>query len=268
MRKTEIFQKTRNVEVQKIGNKGYLACMDGVEFLRSLNAEVADLVFLDPPFNLGKEYGGKKDIDRRSEQEYQAFLESLIKESIRIMTPGAALYLYHLPKWAMRLSPVLLESLELRHWISISMKNGFVRGDKLYPAHYALIYLTKGKPKNFSRPKLQPVKCRHCGELIRDYGGYRKIIERQGINLSDVWDDLSPVRHLNRKQREFNELPSKLTDRVVEISGKRGGLLVDPCIGSGTSIISAVNGGMKFVGNDLIKRNLAITRERLEGLGK
>ena len=37
------------------------------------------------------------------------------------------------------------------------MKNGFARGKKLYPAHYALLYFTKGMPASFQRPKILPL---------------------------------------------------------------------------------------------------------------
>ncbi len=57
---------------------------------------------------------------------------------------------------------LLEQHLDFRHWIAISMKNGFVRGDHLYPAHYALLYYTKGKPESFNRPKVpKPI----CGAL-------------------------------------------------------------------------------------------------------
>jgi len=36
-----------------------------------------------------------------------------------------------------------------RHWVAMSMKGTFPRGRKLYPAHYALLYCSKGEPKTF-----------------------------------------------------------------------------------------------------------------------
>jgi len=236
--------------------RGKIVQADALTFLKSLTSESADLVFLDPPFNLGKLYSSRnRDIDRKPEEEYSRWLEKIVSESGRVLVPGGALYLYHLPKWAMLLGSVLVgkSGLKFLHWIAISMKNGFVRGERLYPAHYALLLFTKGRPKIFNRPKIEPTKCRHCDRLIKDYGGYRSIIERQGINLSDFWDDLSPVRHANRKNRKANELPQLLFSRVMGISGIDGGVYVDPFLGSGSGIVAAVRAGMRFYGCDLLR---------------
>ena len=243
---------------------GKIYAADSVDFLRNIDDEVADIVFLDPPFNLGKQYNDNKNFDRRPENDYQRWIISVLNESIRILRPGAALYLYHLPKWAMRFGSYLESHLDFRHWISVSMKNGFARGKSLYPAHYALLYFTKGKPEYFARPRIQPTNCRHCGGLIKDYGGYRAIIEEKGINLSDVWEDLSPVRHSNRKHRVQNELPVRFMERVVEISGHENTLFVDPFAGGGAGVVAALKHGMRFEACDIVKDNCIVIDERIQ----
>jgi len=163
----------------------------------------------------------------------------------------------------MRFGAYLNRTLDFRHWIAISMKNGFVRGNRLYPAHYALLYFTKDQPAVFRRPKLKAARCRHCGGVIKDYGGYWPIVRTKGLNLSDVWEDLSPVRHANTKHRAQNELPAKLFDRILAISGTKGGLYVDPFVGSGSGAVASVSAGMSFVVGDLLKKNASLTIERL-----
>ncbi len=92
---------------------------------------------------------------KTADSKYEQFMQSVLKESVRILCPGGALYLYHLPQWAMRLGAFLHGKMSFRHWIAVSMKNGFVRGNHLYPAHYALLYFSKGVPRTFNRPKVQ-----------------------------------------------------------------------------------------------------------------
>lgn len=236
-------------------------------FCKALRAETADIVFLDPPFNLGKDYGVARWLENGDPDAYEFYMKKLLRETVRILKPGGALFLYHLPYWAAKLSQELLERLRFRHWIAIAMKNGFVRGKNLYPAHYALLYYTKGEPAQFARPRLEPQLCRHCHKLVKDYGGYTNIIRNKGINLSDFWEDLSPVRHKIRKHRSANQLPVLLTDRVVAIAGPPGGVLVDPFAGTGTSLVSALQAGMYFVGNEISKRSLRICMRRLQVAG-
>ncbi len=226
--------------------KGKIYNGDAADFLKNEKSNSACLVFLDPPFNLGKDYGNGKQHDLKPHNEYIIWLSSLIHESYRILIPGGALYIYHLPKIATQITGLLNELLDFRHWIAISMKNNFARGQRLYPAHYALLYYTKGPPYFFNRPKISPVKCRNCGKFIKDYGGYKRIIESQGVNLSDFWDDVSPLRHQNRKSRNTNELPMLILERIISISGMPNGLYIDPFVGGGNGLIAAINGGMSF----------------------
>jgi site-specific DNA-methyltransferase (adenine-specific) len=246
------------------GVVGTIYNSDALLFLKSIDSYSADIVFLDPPFNLGKKYGkGKKTTDHMSENDYSDWMMKILKESVRILKEGGALYLYHLPLWAMRFGIHLESTLMFKHWIAISMKNGFVRTNKLYPAHYALLFFTKGKPNHINRPKLRPQVCKKCGEFIKDYGGYKKIIEEKGINLSDFWEDLSPVRHKNVKLRVQNQLPVMMTDRIVAISGKKNELFIDPFAGTGTGIISAIKTRMNFLCNDIVEENCKLITDRI-----
>lgn len=244
---------------------GSLLCADAVKVLSSIEDGVADIVFLDPPFNLGKKYGGSPaSKDRQSEEQYWNFLREVLDEAVRVLKEGGALYLYHLPKWAIKVGAALDGKLEFRHWIAVSMKNGFVGRNVLYPAHYALLFFTKGEANVSRRPNVSPLVCADCGEYARDYGGYRdKIEEKGGVSLSDVWEDLSPVRHPSNKHRNANELTEEIPGRVIAISGIEKGLFVDPFVGSGTSVIKAREAGMLFLASDLDPESYEVTRRRL-----
>jgi site-specific DNA-methyltransferase (adenine-specific) len=261
LKKTEVFRSA--VKTTSAGRQGKLTRLDALDFMFALRDRVADVIFVDPPFGIGKDYGIRSRIETADAESYELYMGDVLAEAIRVLKPGGSLFLYHVPTWALRLGSKVQVDLDMRHWIAIAMKNGFVRGKRLYPAHYALLYFTKGEPARFERPKIHPQTCRHCGQYIRDYGGYRKFIEARGVNLSDFWDDLSPVRHRGKKHRAANQLPVLLTDRVLGIAGRRHGLLVDPFVGSGTSLVSAVRAGMHFVANDLAAANLAICRSRV-----
>jgi site-specific DNA-methyltransferase (adenine-specific) len=249
-------------KIQKSAS-GDVVCCDALDFLDSLADGCADIVFLDPPFNLGKTYGtDRKMNDQLNDSQYWEYISRILFRSCKVLRQGGALYLYHIPRWAIRCADLLLDHLQFRHWISVSMKNGFARGNRLYPAHYALLYFTKGNPSHFQRPKVPVAKCRHCGGVIKDYGGYKRFMQ-SGVNLTDVWDDISPVRHKKYKHRCANELSQGITDRAIAISGVRGGLLVDPFVGTGTSLVSAVKQGMRFVACDLDNTSIAIAVKRI-----
>ena len=106
---------------------GTVYCADAIDMLSDIGSECADILFLDPPFNLGKQYSANAELDSKSETEYATWLTTVIYLAIRALRPGAALFLYHLPLWALRLGAHIEKCLVFRHWITVSMKSSFAR---------------------------------------------------------------------------------------------------------------------------------------------
>lgn len=209
-------------------------CRAVLPFVRS---ESVDTVFADPPFNLGKAYGPRFD-DAMSEDGYMAWCRSWLAHCVRVLAPGGSLFLYNLPKWNLRLGAWLMDQgLAFRHDIAVRVASGFPIPGRLYPAHYSLLYFTKGKPKTFRGIRTPIETCRHCRGEIKDYGGHRAKMNPLGVNLTDVWDDIPPVRHakFKVKGRAANALSTKLLERVVEMSTQPGDVVLDPFGGSGTT---------------------------------
>jgi site-specific DNA-methyltransferase (adenine-specific) len=242
--------------------RGALFNDDCLTLLRAMKAESVDTVFADPPFNLGKSYG-KKVNDNLLESEYVEWGREWIRESVRALKPGGSFFLYNLPKWNVLFGSYLVElGMDFRHWIAISIKFGLPIQGRLYPAHYSLLYYTKGKPKTFGKIRTPIETCRHCGREIKDYGGHRNAMNPKGVNLTDVWTDIPPVRHwkFKSKKRSANQLSTKLLERVVHISTQPGDLVLDPFGGSGTTFAVAETLGRCWIGTELGNCDVIIER--------
>lgn len=232
----------------KLGRLFHGDCLD---WLPQVGDESVDMVFADPPFNLNKNYG-KGVNDRLKDEEYLAWCEAWVKECARAVKPGGALWLYNIPRWNIELGHFLNNAgMMFRHWVVVDIKVSLPIPGKLYPAHYSLLYYTKGKPKTFTRPRLPIPACRHCGRDIKDYGGHRKKLHAEGINLSDVWNDIAPVRHRGTKSRGANQLSEKMLERVITISSEPGDLVIDPFGGSGTTFAVAERMHRHWMGCEL-----------------
>lgn len=230
---------------------GELYNNDCLEILPLLKSESFDCIFADPPFNIGKYYG-KNVNDRRAEADYLIWTEKWLNECVRLLKEGGSLFIYNIPKWNIYTAHYLSQYLNFRHWVTVDYKATLPIPGKLYTSHYSLLYFTKGKPNKFMRPKIPVATCRNCGKTIKDYGGYAKFIHHNGgINLSDVWTDISPIRHKKYKNWESNELPEKILERVLEIATIKGDLILDPFGGSGTTYAVAEKFGRKWVGCEI-----------------
>jgi site-specific DNA-methyltransferase (adenine-specific) len=218
---------------------GVLFQGDCLKVLPEIRDESVDCVFADPPFNLGKNYKNGFN-DRVSNSEYFNWCNNWILECARILKPGGSFFIYALPELAVHFAGFLGTRLVFRHWIALTMKGTFPRGRKLYPAHYALLYYTRGKPKTFNRVRLPIPTCRHCGGEVKDYGGHRGKLNPLGLNLTDFWEDTSPNRHAKFKVRAgVNELKLVIPERAVLISTEPGDIVFDPFGGGGATFQAA-----------------------------
>lgn len=242
--------------------RGALFNEDCLDFLRSVKSEAVDTVFADPPFNLGKVYGNKVN-DSMGEEEYAEWAREWLRECVRTLKPGGALFVYNLPRWNIVLGAYLNElGMDFRHWIAISIKSGLPIAGRLYPAHYSLLYYAKGKPATFGKVRTPIELCRHCGGEIKDYGGHRGAMNPNGVNLTDVWTDIPPVRHwkFKSKKRSANQLSTKLLERVVNVSTQAGDLVLDPFGGSGTTFAVAERLGRYWIGSEIESCDVIIER--------
>ena len=241
---------------------GVLYDVDCLDVLRRMKSEVIDTVFADPPFNLGKDYkNGYNDTVARD--EYLNWCKIWILECCRVLKSGGAFFLYATPELAIQFAPIMGEKLNFRHWIALTMKGTFPRGKKLYPAHYALLYFTRGTPRVFNKVRLPIEKCRHCGKEIRDYGGHRNKMNSEGVNLTDFWTDTSPNRHAKFKVRPgVNELKLMIPERAIRISTQPSDVVFDPFGGGGSTYQAAEKLHRRWIGTEL--HDSTHIRRRLE----
>ncbi|RKS82156.1 site-specific DNA-methyltransferase (adenine-specific) [Haloarcula quadrata] len=231
--------------------QGTLYNADCRDVLPGLEDESFDLIFADPPFNLDKDYG-EKNGDDLAEDEYLRWSTEWIDEAIDLLKPGGAFFLYNLPKWNVHFAHYISRRLNLKHWIAVDIKFGLPIPNRLYPSHYSLLYFIKGdQPNTFDPDRLPIDTCPHCGGEQNDYGGYKSKMNPEGVNLTDVWDDIPPVRHNKYLNRDANQLSMRLLHRIVGMATEEGDRVLDPFGGAGTTYAAAELMGREWVGTEI-----------------
>ncbi|QLG50988.1 DNA methyltransferase [Natrinema halophilum] len=230
---------------------GTLYNADCRDVLPQLEDESFDLIFADPPFNLDKDYG-EKNGDDLAEDEYLRWSTEWIDEAIDLLKPGGAFFLYNLPKWNVHFAHYINRRLTLKHWIAVDIKFGLPIPNRLYPSHYSLLYFIKGHQPNTFEPDRLPIDtCPHCGGEQNDYGGYKSKMNPEGVNLTDIWDDIPPVRHSKYLNRDANQLSLRLLHRVIGMATKEGDRVLDPFGGAGTTFAAAELMNREWVGTEI-----------------
>jgi site-specific DNA-methyltransferase (adenine-specific) len=254
--------RMRTVYSTKLG-KVYQA--DCLELLQSIRSATIDTLFADPPFNLKKEYG-KNGGDDLPVAEYLEWSKKWIAESVRVLAPGGALFLYNLPKWLIEYGAYLnsVSGMTFKHWIAVDKAHSLPIPNRLSPSHYGLLYYIKGKrPRVFNRDLVRtPIQtCRHCGKDVKDYGGHKKFLNPKGLNLTDVWDDVPPVRHRKYKNRPANELAPIILERIIRLTTNARDLICDPFAGGGVTAYVAERLKRRWIVADI--NDCSAIKERL-----
>lgn len=248
-----------------------------LEVLKAIPSETIDLAFADPPFNLTKDYNGYSD--DRCESEYVGWSKRWLVEYERVLKPGGALVLVNLPKWGALLADFLSRTgkLYLQNWIvwdSLPEPKGV-----LMPAHYSLLYFTKGERaarfnycsmengwQPFDEAVFPPDRADVCQRRAcvrrRRAGGHLWRGE-----LTDVWFDI----HRDRRQKRAGQAqrvhpcqtPDRLLDRIIRLTTNPGDLVLDGFAGTGTSALVAKRLGRHFIAIEQDRGYLSIAARRM-----
>jgi len=224
---------------------------DCLAVMKKIESDSIDLVFADPPFNLDKLYPSNMD-DNLKTEAYIQWSEAWIDECIRILKPGGSFFTWNLPMWNSIFSGFLHSRMNFRHWITTDIKYSLPIQGRLYPSHYSILYFTKGlKPNYFKADRMPMQTCPKCFGDLKDYGGHKQKMNPEGVNMTDVWYDIPPVRHAKYKNRGANELSIKLLDRIIEMSTKEGDIVFDPFGGAGTTYVVAEMKKRQWIGSEI-----------------
>lgn len=261
---------TKAPRIGYIGKNGTLFRADCLDLLRGIEDDTIDLVFTDPPFNLGKDYGTDDYDDTWVESEYRQWCHEWLLELTRVLRPGGALAIYHWPRWLIEIGAWLntIPTLRYRSLIALKMKSGFPIKGRLHPAHYGILYyVKKGTPVTFNVVRNRTPVCRHCGKEIRDYGGYRKKFDKfededgiPWIQISDLWEDTRPARQDKSRNLKVNELPFHIPERIILMASKPGDVVLDIFGGGGSTYHAAQAHGRYWIGGEVADLTPSLTR--------
>jgi modification methylase len=213
-----------------------------------LDDETVDLIITSPPYNLGDQswpMGGdgrtRRDdgigyADDFSEDEYQAWQRQCLSEMYRVAKSGASLFYNHKPrvKDGRLILPtdwIMGNGWTLRQEIIWNRKSTHNHNPALFwPIDERIYWLTKGKPALPGRP----------------------------IGIPTVWEEFGPEPYRSEHPAPF---PDALPEMVIQAVGRAGITVLDPFMGSGTTLRVALRYGYDAIGVDVNPEYLELARK-------
>jgi len=234
---------------------------DCLEVMQNIPGNSVDITFADPPFNLNKKYNGYED-----NKEFNIYLEwckQWIYEMVRITKPTGSIFVHNIPKWLTYYASFLNETAYFKHWIAWDAPTAPM-GKSLQPSLYGILYYVKDLRKSkFYEIRYPHKRCRKCGYLLKDYGGKKASLHPFGPLVSDVWTDIHRIKHNKYRDEHPCQLPVHLLERVILMSTDENDIVLDPFVGTGTTVIAAKRLSRRFVGIDIDEKYVNITKNKV-----
>ncbi len=110
------------------------------------------------------------------------------------------------------------------------------------------------------------------GRLIQtkkggDWGYVRYLDEMPGVPIQDMWTDISPLQSQSAERLGYDtQKPERLLERIISLGSNKGDLVADFFCGSGTTLAVAERLGRRWIGCDLGRWGIHVTRKRLLGI--
>ncbi|GBR72497.1 modification methylase [Candidatus Termititenax aidoneus] len=235
---------------------------DCLERLKQIPDNSVDMTFADPPFNLKKVYNSYKDSLKL--QEYLDWCERWITEMVRVTKSTGSIFVHNIPKWLTYYAAFLNKQADFKHWISWDAPTAPM-GKTLQPGHYGILFYAKNcKQLKFYEIRYPHKRARKSNILAKDYGGKKSLLHPFGPLVSDVWTDIHRIKHNKFRDEHPCQLPVHLLERIILMSTDENDIVLDPFNGTGTTAIAAKRLGRQYIGFDMDKKYVEITKNKLK----
>lgn len=227
---------------------------DAAEALASLDRESIDLCYLDPPFGTGRRFassGGGFDDRAASPEAFGALIRPWIREIHRVLGRHGAVLLHadwrHSHRLRLWLEEVFGEDGFVNHLVwSYGLGGSSPR--RFARKHDDILFFAKGPAYFFEPPRVPATSSRMRGRLKK---------------ATDVLEVPSINNMAHERCGWPTQKPLALLRMLVEACCPPGGRVLDPCCGSGTSLVASVESGRTAIGFDLDAAAVAISASRL-----
>lgn len=240
---------------------------DCMELLREIPDGAARLVVTSPPYNIGKAYETKVDLDVYLEQQ-----KTVIGECVRILADDGSICWQvgnHVRDGQVFPLDVLLypyfaaHGLRMRNRIIWHFEHGLHCSRRFSGRYETIIWFTKGDDYVFD---LDPIRVPQKYPGKRYYKGPRAgqySCNPAGKNPGDLWV-IPNVKH-NHIEKTVHpcQFPVGLIERLVLSMTKPGDLVVDPYMGVGSTGVAAILHNRRSAGAEIVPEYLDIARKRV-----
>ena len=241
------------------------------DVLKKIEKNIADLMIIDPPYNISKNYHGYKfkDIDNLS---YERYTHLWVESIIPILKENATVYVCCDWKSSLVIGKVLEKYFNIQNRITWQREKGRGAKNNWKNGMEDIWFATLSNKYTFN---VDAVKIRR--KVIAPYkieGKPKDWIETENGNFRDTcpsnfWDDISiPYWSMPENTAHPTQKPEKLIAKLILASSNENDFVFDPFLGSGTTSVAAKKLGRNYSGVEQNPSYCAWAEKRIEAAEK
>jgi len=238
------------------------------KMLRDIPNGVIQLVVTSPPYNLGKEYESRLHLDAYVKEQRE-----VITECVRVLADGGSIC-WQVGNFVDNGAIIPIDSLlypifaslglKMRNRIVWHFEHGLHCSRRLSGRYETIIWFTKGDDYVFEVdpirvPQKYPGKKYFKGPKAGQYS-----CNPLGKNPGDVWTIPNVKSNHVEKTGHPCQFHVELIERLVLSLTREGEWVLDPFLGTGTSIIAALRHGRRGIGAEVVKKYIEIAKSRID----
>jgi len=238
-----------------------IICGDCIEVLSNVRKPFADLIFADPPFNIGYKYD--KYHDKVKSKNYIAWTKDWMTVCKNCLKPSGSFYIAIGDEYAANVKIIADElGLFMRNWLIWHYTFGQQMKNKFARSHTHIFYFVNDK-KNFT---FRDWAVRIPSERQLIYNDRRA--NPAGKMPDDVWDGYSRVCGTFKERTGWHpcQMPENLLKTIIAVSSNPGDCVLDPFSGSGTTAAAAYQSGRNYLGVEISQKYVENAKKRLAKL--
>lgn len=241
---------------------------DCLDLLRMIPAESMQLIVTSPPYNIGKEYEKRLRLDLYLRQQAQ-----VIAECVRILSLTGSIC-WQVGNYVDRGAIIPLDTvlypifsglgLRMRNRIIWHFEHGLHCSRRFSGRYETIIWFTKSDEYILNLdavrvPQKYPGKKYFKGPKAGQYS-----CNPLGKNPGDLWVLPNVKSNHVEKTKHPCQFPVELIERLVLSLTNEGDWVLDPFLGTGTTIIAAVRHGRRGVGAETVAKYVQLARQRIQ----
>ncbi len=238
---------------------------DAIEALRSLPNNSVDLIFADPPYNIGKVFNGH--IEKwETEDDYLEWCYEWLDLCVQKLNPHGSLYVMTATQFMPYLDIFLRKKMTVLSRIIWSYDSSGVQAKKYYGSMYEPILFCVKDKGNYtfnSNSILVEAKTGARRKLI-DYRKPIPTVYNSEKVPGNVWEFPRVRYRMDEYENHPTQKPIALLERIIKASSNEGDVVLDPFSGTFTTCYVAKELGRESIGVEIQDEYVKIGLRRLK----